>query len=94
MCEQVHSRCFNRAFLDRWLRRKYLDSQQGLVLFGGCIYDEAYLDWQFTMLRIASTTVTACSFYLELFTAKTSQDALRFVVVCFENVDKSRSLSD
>lgn len=79
---------------DRWLRRKYLDSQQALVLFGGYVCDEAYFDWQVRMLRITLTTVTACSSYLELFCAKTSQDALWFVIVCFENVDKSRYLSD
>lgn len=58
-----------------------MDSQQGLVLFGGCMCDEAFLDWQFRMLRIALRTVTACSSYLDLFVPKTSQDALRFVVV-------------
>lgn len=88
--EQLHSRCFNRAFLNRWLRRKYLDSQQGQVLFGGSICDEAYLDWQFRMLKIALTTVTACSSYQELFCAKTAQDVLHFVIACFENVGKIR----
>lgn len=86
-------RCFNRAFQDRWLRRKYLDSLQGLVLLGGCVCDEAYPDWQFRILRIPLTTVIACSSYLELFGAKTFRNALWFVIVCFENEGKRRYLS-
>lgn len=66
------------SWTDGWGGSTWVDFQWGLVL-GGCACDESYLDWQLRMPRIVSTTVTACSSYLDLSCAKTSQDALRFL---------------